>query len=186
MLTTERSSHPLPLHTNHNETVDDQLVEYTDDLPLRELSEANRTLAESLDMVEQYQDQALLAQNEALAGIVTRDAYDLVANILPAPLVKRLGVPAKRPDDIGFEQPPCLNDLFLLIRSYDATQDPVLRSYIELILSARDLQPSPTISHLLANACDASLINGNPIMYEYKQLALVIDNKLDATITPLY
>ncbi|MFI5212691.1 MAG: hypothetical protein ACHQTE_01895 [Candidatus Saccharimonadales bacterium] len=160
----------------------DSLSDYPD--ILRAVGEANQTLAQSLLIFDGLGEHEPTAEQQQLVkAVVTADAHDLVANILPQEVVAQLGAEAKRRDDIGFEHPPILSDLFLLIRAYDATQDPVLQQSLEYILD--QALPNPELSLILVESYQRSLRHDTPIMTEYRKLDTIIDAELTTAHTRL-
>ncbi|HET8884110.1 MAG TPA: hypothetical protein VFM68_01420 [Candidatus Saccharimonadales bacterium] len=153
---------------------------------LRDVGEAYQTLAGSLNVWEHYEGKTTAEQQALIDQIIINDAHDLAANILPAETVETLSVPAKRRDDISFEHPPMLKDLFLLIRAYDATQDETLKHSIEYILD--ELPPSQ--SELLAEAYEraeayreTSENDDTSVMGEYRRLGATYDNEMELAHT---
>jgi hypothetical protein len=129
------------------------------------------TLVEALSVLDQCDD----ARRGAVRAIVVEDAQNLACRLLPQEVVDELGLHVNRPDDVGFEQPPNLRALFLLVRSYDATGDQTLVATIEHIL---DNVP-PLFSEELIEAFKRAEVSRKSVMEEFNRLAFAADEKVD-------
>lgn len=147
---------------------------------IREVGSAHQELAKSLEVWEHYHGNVTPEQQVMINQVIINDAHNLAANVLPAETVEQFGINAKHQDDISFEHPPMLSDLFLLVRAYDGTRDEPLKQSVEYILN--DVPPS--LSEPLAEAfarSEASRYGSSStlVMDEYRAITKTIDNELD-------
>lgn len=171
-------THPLEqLYTSksHETAAHSSTVKLQPGEVLREVGEAHQSLAATLNVMTRYQNEATATELQALQGAVVDDAHSLAVTVLPRQAVKELAIPVARHDDVGFEHPPMLSDLFLLVRAYDTTGDAALKDTIEFILET----VPPNQADLIADAYRRSLEHQTPIMEEYFTLARQFDSELD-------
>lgn len=131
-------------------------------------------LADALEVLQDCDDRHF----DAVHSQVVEDAQNLASRLLPQTVVDELGLHVDHMDDIGFEQPPSLRGLFLLIRSYDATGDPTLRTTIEYILST----VPPHFSEHIAEAFQRAQSTQRTVMKEFNDLAFADEQVVDGYV----
>lgn len=135
-------------------------------------------LAESLARNERAAEALGRAQPE-IQDMVTIDAYDLAARVLPPNISGALDITAKHPENTGLEYvegyPPSLRSLHLLLHAYDATKDAGLRRAVTYIIQACP----PALSEFHREAYEYGTETDTAIIPSLQELAAHADDKLD-------
>jgi hypothetical protein len=149
-------------------------TEHTPDI--HPVTSAHDQLVTSMNMLRAYPDLAP-EQKEALTGIVTADAQNFAAQLVPPAVAHELSLERPRTDTTELV-PPTINDVYLLANASDATADPAIHDALGYILAYE----APTFSEILHDAYQRAGISGNPIMFEEHVIGGSEDIRLDPLI----